>query len=170
MSAAIAEAYAAAPVDGVIYHTLELWHPAFAAPIRVVRDEVALDARLEAGAPRNAGEVVTFVAYAFDIVPPDQNAEGLPQAVIEIDNVSREILVQLDAAVASGQPVTAIYRQYLSDALLDGPEYDPPMELAIQSLSATALRIRATCGFPNLIGLRFPRLEFDIESYPGLQP
>ena len=53
MSAALAEAYASAPVDQVIHHTLELWHPAFSAPIRVVRDFSAIDARIEAGAARN---------------------------------------------------------------------------------------------------------------------
>ena len=43
LSAAIQEAYASAPVDQVIYHTLELWHPAFSAAIRVVRDFNAID-------------------------------------------------------------------------------------------------------------------------------
>ena len=36
LSAALAEAYAAAPIDQVILHTLEIWHPAFSVPIRVV--------------------------------------------------------------------------------------------------------------------------------------
>lgn len=29
LSAAILEAYASAPTDEVIYHTLEIWHPVF---------------------------------------------------------------------------------------------------------------------------------------------
>lgn len=36
LSAALREAYASASVDEVIHHTLELWHPAFTAPIRVI--------------------------------------------------------------------------------------------------------------------------------------
>jgi hypothetical protein len=62
ISDALAEAYASAPSDQVIYHTLEIWHPAFTLPIRIVRDYVALDARIEAGAVRDAGAMVTFVA------------------------------------------------------------------------------------------------------------
>ena len=53
ISQAIKEAYAAAPSDVVILHTLELRHPAFKddegqpTAIRVVRDHVDLTARLE---------------------------------------------------------------------------------------------------------------------------
>lgn len=170
LSAAIAEAYASAPVDQVIYHTLELWHPAFTVPIRVVRDFTALDARIEAGAARDAGAVVTFVGFAFDIVPPDQTTTGVPQCVIEIDNVDREILAQIDQAVQTADQITVIYRAYLSDAVLDGPENDPPMELTMISVSATPFRIRATAGFPDLVNLRFPTLDYDLETFPGLQP
>ena len=170
LSAAIAEAYASAPVDQVIYHTLELWHPAFTVPIRVVRDFTALDARIEAGAARDAGAVVTFVGFAFDIVPPDQTTTGVPQCVIEIDNVDREILAQIDQAVLTAEQIRVIYRAYLSDAVLDGPENDPPMELTMISVSATPFRIRATAGFPDLVNLRFPKLDYDLETFPGLQP
>lgn len=170
LSAAIAEAYASAPVDQVIYHTLELWHPAFTVPIRVVRDFTALDARIEAGAARDAGNVVTFVGFAFDIVPPDQTTTGVPQCVIEIDNVDREILAQIDQAVQTAEQIKVIYRAYLSDAVMDGPENDPPMELTMISVSATPFRIRATAGFPDLVNLRFPKLDYDLETFPGLQP
>lgn len=170
LSAAIAEAYASAPVGQVIYHTLELFHPAFSTPIRVVRDFNSLDARIEATAARDAGAVVTFVGFAFDIVPPDQTTTGVPQCVIEIDNVDREILAQIDLAVQTAEQITVIYRAYLSDTLLDGPENDPPMELTMISVSATPFRIRGTAGFPDLVNLRFPKLDYDLETFPGLQP
>lgn len=172
LSAAILEAYASAPVDQVIYHTLELWHPAFSAPIRVVRDHDPLDARIEAGAARDAGAVVTFAAYAFDIIPPDQTTTGLPQCVIEIDNVSPEILSQVDLATTAPSPesITAIYRSYLSDLLDEGPENDPPLEMTLISVSAGIFRIRATAGFPDLLNRKFPGLDFDLATFPGLAP
>lgn len=170
LSAALAEAYASAPVDQVIYHTLEIWHPAFSVPIRVVRDTVALEARIEAGAARDAGAIVTFVAYAFDIVPPDQTSTGVPQCVIEIDNISREILAQIDLAVTEPDPIIVIYRSYLSDMALIDPENIPPMELTLITISATPLRIRATAGFPDLVNRRFPMLDYELERFPGLQP
>jgi len=170
LSAALTEAYASAPVGQVIRHTLELWHPAFTVPIRVVRDRAPIDARIEAGAARDPGAVVTFVAYAFDVVPPDQISSGVPQCVIEIDNVSREILAQIDLAMAGSDKITVIYRAYLSDALLTGPENDPPLEMTLVSLSATALRIRAVVGFTNLMNLAFPKLDYTTDAFPGLAP
>ena len=170
LSEALREAYASAPADQVIWHTLEFWAAVFSAPIRVVRDVTALDARLEADAPRDAGEVVTFAAYAFDVVRPEVGAEALPQVTIEIDNVSLEILAQLDAAVMAGQRIEVIYREFLSGAELDGPENDPPLVMDLMSCSVTTRRIRATAGFPTLQDFKFPSLEYDLESYPGLAP
>ena len=170
LSAALTEAYASAPVGQVIRHTLELWHPAFTVPIRVVRDRAPIDARIEAGAARDPGAVVTFVAYAFDVVPPDQTSTGTPQCVIEIDNVSREILAQIDLAVTRAEPITVIYRHYISGSESVGPETDPPLEMTLISVSATPFRIRAVAGFPNLLNLKFPKLEYDLETFPGLQP
>jgi hypothetical protein len=168
MSAALQEAYASAPVDSIIHHTLELWHPGFTDPIRVVRDRTALDARLEVDAARDGGEIVTFVAYAFDIVPPDQTTSGLPQCVIEIDNVSREIVAQIDLAVAQPEPIIVIYRQFLSDTATEGPETDPPLELTLITVTATVFRVRATAGFPDLLNKKFPALVYDLDSFPGL--
>lgn len=168
LSAALAEAYAAAPIDQVVLHTLEIWHPAFSVPIRVVRDVEAIDARLEAGAPRDAGQVVTFVAYAFDVVPPEQDTDAVPQCVIEIDNVSGEIMAQLDLAATGADPIQAIYRAYLSDLLDEGPETDPPLTLTISSVTATPFRIRATAGWPDLLNRRFPGRDYELETFPGL--
>lgn len=168
LSQAIKEAYASAPSASVLYHTLEIWHPAFTAPIRVVRDNTTLTARLEASAPRDAGAMVDFVGYAFDIVPPEVGYTALPQMTIEIDNVSRDILAQIDSTMGSPELITVIYRAFLGSALLDGPENDPPLTLTILSISATVFRIKATAGFPNLVNLRFPGLDYTAEVFPGL--
>jgi hypothetical protein len=170
LSAAIAEAYASASVQDVILHTVELHHPVFLTPIRVVRDHATLEAMLEASAPRNAGQVVTFVPYAFDIVPPDQTTAGAPQCVLEIDNVSREILAQIRQAIRETEPVEVIYRAYLDSAPLDGPENDPPLRMELKRIAATPGRIRATAGFPDLLNQAFPRLVYDLDQFPGLLP
>jgi len=168
LSAAIREAYASAPVETIIYHTLEIWHPSFSDPIRVVRDRDPLDARLEAGAPRDAGAVVTFAAYAFDVIPPEQTTTGAPQCVIEIDNVSREISSAIDLAVSEPDPITVIYRAFLSDALDEGPETDPPLELTLITVTADMFKVRATAGFPDLLNRAFPDLRYTAEDFPGL--
>lgn len=167
LSAAITEAYVNAPPDQVVLHTLELRHPAFTAPIRVVRDREGIDARLEPTAAEGA-VVVEFVPYSFDFKPPEQTSNGLPQCVLEIDNVSGEILKQIDAAVMDGRTVHVIYRAYLEDQLLDGPETDPPVVMSLSSIHADPMRIRATAGFPDLLNRRFPATEYSMEKFPGL--
>lgn len=168
LSEALQEAYASAPSDEIIYHTLEIYHPAFSVPIRVVRDAVDLTATLEASAPRNPSTSVSFTAFSFDVVPPEVFATGMPSCVIEIDNVSREILSQVEAALSSTETISVIYRQFLSGNLAGGPENDPPLTLTVLSISADVYRIRATCGFADLVNKRFPREVYTAERFPGL--
>ena len=129
---AIREAYASAPADTVILHTLELRHPVFAdddgrpTAVRVVRDHVDLNARLEANAPLDAGETVRFVALAFDLKLPPVDTAPVPEISVTLDNVSREIVRHLDAAATSLERIEVTYRPYLSTDL-EGPQMDPPI-------------------------------------------
>jgi len=169
LSQAIKEAYASAPCSSIIYHTLEIYHPSFTVPIRVVRDNITLTATLEASAPRNASEAVNFLGYQFDLTPPEVSTSGVPQCTVEIDNVSREILAQIELAVAGGAPdlITITYRAFLSDDLT-GPQNDPPLTLTVSDITANVFRISATAGFPNLANKRFPSQEYTSERFPGL--
>ncbi|MFH2082065.1 MAG: DUF1833 family protein [Pseudomonadota bacterium] len=167
LSDALKEAYASAPSDEVIYHTLEFRHAAFSQPIRVVRDNADLTARLEATAPVDAGAEVTFVGFAFDLVRPEMSAAGVPQCTIEIDNVSREILANVELAMTSIDPIEVTYREYLASDLL-GPQNDPPMTLEIVSITADVFRVRATASFTNIGNTRFPGEDYTTDRFPGL--
>lgn len=167
LSEAIKEAYAAAPADEVIYHTLEIRHAAFAVPIRVVRDLVDLDATLEADAPEDALTEVTFTAYPFDIVPPEVSAEGSPRLAIEIDNVSREIVAAVELAMSSTDLLSVIYRSYVASDLT-APANDPPLTLTVFQISADPMRVRLVAGFQDVNNKRFPAGEYTAERFPGL--
>ncbi len=169
LSQALQEAYASAPSNDVIYHTLEIRHPAFTTPIRVVRDNQDITARLEAAAPENGGELVTFVGFAFDLVRPEVTSTGIPQCAIEIDNVSREILANIELAVTdTDNPIEVTYREYLASDLNTGPENDPPMTLTITQITADVFRVRAVASFADIGNRRFPREEYTAERFPGL--
>lgn len=161
LSQAIKEAYAAAPSDVIIYHTLEVNHPAFTQPIYVVRDNQDLTAHLE------TGEEVTFIRFAFDLVKPEVSATGVPQCTIELDNVSREILANVQLAMGSTDKITVTYREYIS-ADLSGPQNDPPMVLTVLSIKADVFRVTITAGFSDLNNKRFPAVEYTAERFPGL--
>lgn len=169
LSAAIKEAYASAPKGRVIYDTLEIWNSVFSAPIRVVLDADNLTAKIEAGAPRNAGAMVTFVAYAFSLVLPEQTTSAVPSAVLEIDNTDRAIVGALAQAARSGVETTLMWRQYLSTNLAVGPENLPVMVLSLLSATATPFRVKGVAGFSDLLNRKFPALEYDPEIFFGLK-
>ena len=116
LSEAIKEAYASAPSEQIILHTLELRHPAFVdedgqqVAIRVVRDTGDLWARLESQAPLQAGERVQFVAMGFELDLPPVDTMPVPEITVTLDNVSREIVRHLDAAAESQSVIEVTYR------------------------------------------------------------
>lgn len=169
LSQAIKEAYASAPNTDVAYHTLEIYHPSFTTPIRVVRDFVDLSAKLEASAPRDASTYVTFVGYAFDIVLPEVSTTGVPTLQITIDNVARDIMSGLEQAITTSTPITVIYRMFLSSDLT-APQNNPPMTLTIISISADVFKVTATATFGDLVNKKFPSQVYNIETFPGLVP
>lgn len=167
LTLAIKEAYAAAPANVVIYHTMELWHSAFATPIRVVRDYTDLVATLESTAPRNPSTAVTFVAFNFDFTKPEVSPDGVPQVTITMDNVDRSIVANIESTLGTTELVTLIYREFISTDL-SAPQNNPPLIMTIMSVNADVFKITATAGFPNLVNKRFPTKEYDSETFVGL--
>lgn len=167
LSQAIKEAYAAAPADVVTLHTLEFRHAAFSAPIRVVRDHHDHTCTLEAGAPVDGGQAVLFVAFAFDIVPPEVTDAAAPEVVITIDNVSMEIEDNIRAALQTTDKVEVTYRPYLSTDL-SAPQIDPPLTLPLTQISADNYTVTARARLGDYANRKFPSEEYTALRFPGL--
>lgn len=161
LSQALKEAYAASPSNAPVYHTLEINHPAFSQPIYVVRDYQDLNANLEDGTP------VTFLRFAFNLVKPEVSATGVPQFTVEIDNVSRDILANVQLAMGSTEQIKMTYREYLASDL-SGPQNDPPMTAVLSQITADVFKVRATASFGDYSNKRFPNDEYTAERFPGL--
>lgn len=168
LSAALAEAYASAPDGAVILDTLEVWHPAFTSALRLVADHRALEARLEADAPRQPGEIVTFVPLAFRLRPPEAVAEAPGVLEAEIDTAGREIVAELEAASVSLAPVEVIWRRFLAHAAADGPDH-VVRGLTLRSASAGPARLTAQAGWTDLVNEGFPRLVYARDRFPTLE-
>lgn len=164
---ALKEAYASAPAVEVIMHTLELRHPSFDEPVRVVRDQSDFVAYLEDDAPENPGEQVTFVAFAFDFTMPDVVKSSSPEIEIVLDGISGEIVQYLDTAAQSGELIEVTYRPYLASDT-SGPSMNPPLTLVIRSVTADVFRVRARAGYADLANRKFPNEVYDTERFPGL--
>ena len=120
MDLAIAEAYAACPVDeGVVLYTIEFLHPTFEKPGRVVRwpvtsnDLEKFSLRLEDTAPANPGEWVDFIAVPFEVTVPAQEENAPGEFTIKIENVGHVITETLQSAVRQREPVKIVFREYL---------------------------------------------------------
>jgi len=168
MSAALREAYAYADESDPIYYTLELRHVAFTEPVRVVLDHVDLRAALEATAPENPGEEVTWTAFACRFDRPAVDDRGRPSITIEVDNVSRTLLPQIQAASASSSPVQITVREYLASDL-SGPQNDPPLTMVATSCRADVFTVTMTAVLagPNA-DQPFPSWLYTIREFPGL--
>ncbi|KRA44702.1 DUF1833 family protein [Devosia sp. Root635] len=178
-SAALAEAYAVAPADDFVIHTLELLHPAFvdgddeADSIRVALDGRAWDLELEAGAPLFGGEVKRFEPLSLKVSLPEQSETSFGSLNLSLDNVPRTIWPKLQAAARVRASAQVIYREWV--AVKSGSEYetDGPPDMIIDQLTmrvvtATQLRLSGTASFVDLLNRSFPRMTFDMESYPAL--
>lgn len=167
LSEAIKEAYASAPADVVILHTLEFRHPNFTTPIRVVNDHANLTATLEAGAPIDGGLAVEFLRFAFRFSLPEVMTTGMPEIEIEIDNVDASIVAYMDAAAQSDQLIEVTYRPYLSTDL-SAPQMDPPLTLVLHDVEANVFAVRGRASFGDFGNYRFPTQTYDQERFPGL--
>ena len=167
LSQALKEAYASAPSAEVILHTLELRHPSFTQPLRVVNDHATLNARLESTAPVDPSTWVDFAPFAFRFRLPDVQSTGMPELEVEIDNVSAEVLAYIDQAAQSTSLIELTYRPYLArDTFL--PSMDPPITLVLHDVEATVFSIRARASFGEYGNRRFPGETYDAQRFPGL--
>lgn len=167
LSDALEEAYASAPSGVVIYHTLEFRHAAFSQPIRVVHGHQDITATLEATAPLNPGQAVTFSAFSFEFQLPEIADGGSPELEIIIDAVSREIVSQVEAAMAYATKISVTYRPYLSTDLT-APHMDPVWHMTVREIEADVFRIKARASFGELINRQFPGENYTAVRFPGL--
>jgi len=167
LSEAIKEAYATAPSDDVILHTLELRHATFLEPIRVVRDNADHELVLEASAPLNPNTSVLFLGYGFDIIPPSVMTSGVPELTITIDNVSSDIEEAIKIAADTTTKVEVTYRQYLlSD--VSGPQNDPPLTMTLLSAGVKDMVISGKATIADIANKKFPGEDYTATRFPGL--
>ncbi|SHJ69819.1 protein of unknown function [Bradyrhizobium lablabi] len=168
---ALLEAYASCPPSARVYFTLEIWQASFASPARVVAnvgDDMYFG--IEATAPRNPGQTVLFIACPFSAEYPEQREGQPPSTKIKIDNVNRELVPQIRAALGVRQYIDILYREYLGSDLTQ-PAYGP-IEFQLANVQMVGVSLTGTAVVKNLQHKRFPRLtkNYDYIQFPSLLP
>lgn len=171
---AIAEAFASAPVDRVIYDTIELYHPAFrdefGAPtaIRLVLGYENITARLESSAIINANEYVEFLAMEFSFTLPEFSEDGNPTTQLQVANASREITRNLELAKQALVPIKMTYRPYLNSDL-SIPQMNPPIVMELAEVDVDAFSASGSCTVEDIHNRRFPDDIYTTDRFPGLR-
>jgi hypothetical protein len=117
----------------------------------------------------NPSTAVTFVAFAFNFTKPEINTQAVPQITIEMDNVDRSIVANIEAAMGTTSLVQCTYREFISTDL-SAPQNNPPLSMTIMAITADVFKITATAGFPDLQNRRFPTKAYDTDVFVGLAP
>lgn len=168
---ALLEAYASCPPSARIYFTLEIWQSSFAQAARIVAnvgDDMYLG--IEDSAVRNPGQTVLFLACPLSAGYPEQREGQPPFTKIKIDNVNRELVPQIRAALGTRQYIQILYREYLASDLTQ-PAYGP-VEYVLANVQMTGSSLTGTAVVRNLANKRFPRLDknYSYVQFPSLLP
>lgn len=163
LTAALKEAYARAPSNVVYLNTLEIAHPSVASKY-IVRDRKDWNLTLEGG-----GGVKTFKACPFRFSLPASGDNGIQNLNIAIDNVDREISDFINTVKESVNPVSVIYRPYLSTDTTT-PQMNPPLVLTLGNIVITAVQITGRASFADIINKPFPHPSeiYTRERFPSL--
>lgn len=173
-TAAWEEAVASVPPAVVVYFTLELQHPGFLegavnVPIRIVNGVTADQTfTIEAGGAFGGGTPQVFKAIPFEADFPEFSEGRVPETRISVDNVLREILPHIQAAMAFRADLKALYREYRSDDT-SAPCYGP-VEFVVRDVSITGTRLEGTARLDNLASRKVPSRIYSVKDFPGLQP
>ena len=171
-TAAWEEAEASVPPTLLVYHTLELQHPAFIdgltpfAVRAVAGDYQDQTFTLEVGASLQGGEAVVFKAIPFYSEMPEVSEGKTPEIKIIVDSVGNEIIPYLENATKVRADMIAIYRQYRSDDLT-APCYGP-VQFVIKQVTMKSSTLEGMAKIDDLVNRKFPSRVYTLVDYPGL--
>ena len=103
----------------------------------------------------------------FDLDLPPVDIAPVPEVVLTLDNVSREIVKHLDAASESEASIEVTYRPYLSNDM-EGPQMDPPITLVLTEVEADVMRVTARARMVVIGNKAFPGRLYTATEFPGL--
>jgi Domain of unknown function (DUF1833) len=163
LTQAIQEAYADPEVDDDIIDTLELNHPSFETPVRIVAN-----ADSDMNLPLEGGRgIVLFQALPVSLVLQGFDDDGPTSGQLSIDNVSKKLQPYLKEAVKAGHPMQVVYRGYTTADLTQPGEVRGGMLLSRVSLgptSATGTLEPASKADRQA----FPRVTYSLAKYKAL--
>jgi hypothetical protein len=155
----IQAAYNYTDKDAVWWEALVVSHPA-AGTFYLTNAPEQFDATFN-------GETRTFFPIPFEIKLPDIDGEGQQDLRVAISNVGNSVLPILRTAAAAGRdPIQVSWTIYLAGNA--APQYDPPLELMLTSVTLTTQQMSGIATRYNVFDRAFPYQLFRPDTFPGL--
>jgi hypothetical protein len=98
---------------------------------------------------------------------PPVDTSPVPEVTLSIDNVSREIMRHLDAAVISQSLIDVTYRPYLTSDL-EGPQIDPAIHLVLSDVEADVFTVSGKARIMDIGNKTFPSIFYTAKTFPSL--
>lgn len=127
-----------------------------------------LYARIEDGAPRNAGQIVEFKGVPFNLTLPPMTGDASAVAQLSVDSVDRKGHALLEAAATGGKRIYVTVRFYISGAEADGPTSLPPRRYIMVGAAGANAAIEAGLTFLALGNKPFPAETYTPEDFRTL--
>ncbi len=150
----------ASPADEVLIPTLEITCDAWPAPVLLTHGYDNVTAGTE------DGRTLTFEAGGIDVSLPKSDNTGNQTITFAIDGVTGKSQNLIQQAVDAEKRVRLTMRLYLSTDL-SRPKRDYHMTVKSGVLEVDHAEIQA--GYFDLIGTRWPRVDFNSQNAPCIK-
>lgn len=151
--------------------TLEFLHPGIVAegvmvPVRAIAARRARQLRLEADAPVDGGELVTFEPLGFTTSMPVRAANGAVTCRISISNIGGRIWPYIEEAVEVQADATLILRQYFRndpDTIVFGP-----IPFVVTGVTMANGTVEGECSIDTNADVMVPSLKYTADRFNNL--
>lgn len=101
----------------IAFNTIEIYHPDIGTLRYVNHQQFRKSFRLNADSPRDAGRVVDFQPFSFEITRPNQNGDPILSLEVQMGRVGSQVKSNLKMISATGfmTPAQLIYRVFLDN-------------------------------------------------------
>lgn len=161
LTEALKEAYALAPADKVILHTLEIRQDGVQQSLRIVQGMTGITATDE------NDETHSWQPVGFRMALPPSNEEGFQSLSLSIDNIDRQVTDFITVAKSEMVPIVVKYRPFLLDDLTR-PQMNPPVVLYLRDIQISAMQVTAKATFMDIINKKFPSELYTRDRFPTL--
>lgn len=139
--------------DGGVLMLLEIAHPSFSTPMRIVNDTRGLTA---------LGK--EWLALPFSVTLPNDKAKEVPRARLQMDNVGREMTAELESLPpgASLKAVLTMVHRWTPEVI------DFQFAAPLSGVRVNVATVTATMGRDDIMRMSAVLLRFDPSTAPAL--